>query len=252
MENEDLRKLVIDEFTGENAQRLYAQKALEGLWLGERHFIDKYFTKKGKLLDLGCGTGRTTLVLQKEGYKVIGVDITPAMIAGAKKIAKAQKQTIDYRVGDATALEFPDNTFDYALFSNQGATQIPGKENRLKAAQEAYRVLKPGGIYIFTSHQRRWQGFTWFWTKQWLRLHLLKPLGAKVDELDFGDRFFDRETSDKGKTYTSKQYIHIPAIREMESMAKEAGFELLEVERKMQIRKGEQNRYPPVFYVCKK
>ncbi|HIH21646.1 MAG TPA: class I SAM-dependent methyltransferase [Candidatus Diapherotrites archaeon] len=252
MEN-DLKRLVVEEFSGVNAQKAYLKKAKDGLWVPESHFIRKYFRKKGAVLDIGCGTGRTTIPLSKLGFKVVGIDLVPAMIENARKVAKSENLKIDYKICDALNLQFKGGAFDYAIFSNQGWTQIPGSQNRLAALKEAFRVLKKGGIFIFTAHQRVLdREFSVFWIKQWVRLYVLKRLGFNVEELDFGDRFFERKATLESGERDTKQYIHIPSIKEVKKEIEKAGFKILEANGKLQISKEDVRKYPPVFYVCQK
>jgi ubiquinone/menaquinone biosynthesis C-methylase UbiE len=249
----DLQKLVIDEFNGENAQRQYLIKAEEGLWDSETHFIAKYFIKGRRILDMGCGTGRTTIELSRMGYKVIGVDIARNMIFNARKIAKKKWIDARYIIGDATNTKMKGNSFDYVLFSNNGWTHIPGKDKRLKALSELRRVLKKGGVLIFTAHNREWSiDYSLYWLWQWIRFNVLKRVGFDIDEVDFGDRFFTRETSDNKRTFMSRQYIHIPSIAEVCDAINQAGLAIVEINGRLQVNEKKPIRYNPVFYVCQK
>lgn len=96
-----------------------------------------------RLLDIGCGTGEIARLLQNTlpDTQVDGIDLSPAMIeqAQSKGLSHAVFQT-----GDAENLPYPGDTFDMAICS-QSFHHYP---NPSEALAEAYRVLKPGGIFI--------------------------------------------------------------------------------------------------------
>ena len=245
----NLKEYVITAFSSNATQEWYIKKAESGLWGSEEVLIRKYFKSKSTILDIGCGTGRTTIHLHKLGYQVIGIDIVPEMIENAKQISKLKKLKIKYEIGDATNLIYKNSSYDNVLFSFNGWTQIPGKNNRLKTLKEIYRVLKHGGHFIFTSHIRKMKGFTLFWTKQWINIYILKQLGFDIKEFEFGDYFYIEGNGDK---YFPKQYIHLPHIKNVKKQIAKVGFDLVYFARGNTISSKNTEEDPPMFYICKK
>lgn len=246
---DELKNQVINEFSSEITQKIYIKKTNAGLWGSEEFLIKKYFIPQSVVLDIGCGTGRTTIPMHKLGYNVTGLDITPAMIKNAKEIAESGGLKIKYYIGDATNLNYEDDTFDNVLFSFNGWTQIPGNNNRLEALKEIIRILKPDGYFIFTANTRKTGRFSLFWIKQWIRFYVLKPSGLTIEEVNFGDMFFIRE--DENKRFQQKQYIHIPRLKEVKNQINKVGFNLVLIKKGNNICSNNTGKYSPTFFVCK-
>jgi len=93
-----------------------------------------------RILEVGCGTGRTACYAASQGHEVTGVDIRPDMIA--KAVIRAQKQQVNaqFMTGDACRLPFPDDSFDIILVES-----VTVFTDTAKALSEYYRVLRGGG-----------------------------------------------------------------------------------------------------------
>ncbi|HEV2713152.1 MAG TPA: methyltransferase domain-containing protein [Gaiellaceae bacterium] len=94
-----------------------------------------------RLLDLACGTGAVAELAAAAGADVVGVDIAPALIEQARERAAERGLAIDYRTGDAEALELEDASFDLVA-STCGIMFAPDHQ---AVARELARVTKQGG-----------------------------------------------------------------------------------------------------------
>lgn len=106
-----------------------------------------------RVLDVACGTGVIArLAAEQVGPtgSVAAIDLAPDMIDVAKTIPSRAGSSIEWHVGDATALPFPDDSYDVAL-CQMGLMFI---EDRAAALTETRRVLAPGGRLVINTPGR--------------------------------------------------------------------------------------------------
>ena len=115
----------------------------------EKYLTQKYLDKDGKTLEAGTGGGKILFGMQKLGFtSLYGFDFIPEFIEQAKK--KDAAHSIDFEVQNAANLNYSDNFFDQVIYLQQMLCFIEDKPTALKAVQEAHRILKPGGIALFS------------------------------------------------------------------------------------------------------
>ena len=107
-----------------------------------RSFYERLDVPPGAhLLDVACGSGQLALLAAREGIRVTGVDIAENLIERARARAAAEGLSASFRVADAEALPFRDETFDVVV-SVIGAMFAPRPH---LVARELARVCIPGG-----------------------------------------------------------------------------------------------------------
>ncbi|HEU0293517.1 MAG TPA: class I SAM-dependent methyltransferase [Anaerolineales bacterium] len=131
----------------------YAKTTLKDL---KRHqLMAKQLVEKipanGKVLEIAPGPGYFCIELAKLGnYQVTGLDISKSFVQIARKNAAEAGLKIDFHEGNASAMPFQDNTFDFtfcqAAFKNFAEP--------VKAITEMYRVLRPGGVSVISDLRR--------------------------------------------------------------------------------------------------
>lgn len=103
-----------------------------------------------RVLEVGIGTG-LSLTAYPDHCDVVGVDLAVDMLARAqRKIDRQGFDHVELAVGDAQALEFPDDSFDYVT-SFHVVSVVPDPRAMMR---EMARVCRPGGRLVIINHFR--------------------------------------------------------------------------------------------------
>jgi len=118
----------------------------------ENYAFGKFIPNGAAILDIGVGGGRTTPCLSAKASYYLGIDYAVSMVEACQK----RFPNLAFRCEDATNLQsISDDAFDVVVFSANRIDYIPTDEGRRKCLAEAFRVIKPGGKLIFSSHNAK-------------------------------------------------------------------------------------------------
>jgi ubiquinone/menaquinone biosynthesis C-methylase UbiE len=105
----------------------------------------------GKVLEIAPGPGYFCMELARLGnYKITGLDISKSFVEIARQNAAEAGLKIDFREGNASAMPFEDNTFDFTFCQ----AAFKNFSEPVKAIGEMYRVLRPGGVSVISDLSR--------------------------------------------------------------------------------------------------
>lgn len=171
-----------------------------------------------RILDLGVGGGRTSVHFAPGAGEYHGVDYSaPLVEACRRRFAREEWPHVTWSVGDARALRFEDDHFDFVMFSWNGLDAVGGIDDRLRALREIRRVLRPGGRFFFSAHNLEY-ALTRQGAARWILRRLLNPRLLSLAQEPWG-RVVDERI---GITFESHFYIRPSAQLEQ---LRRVGFE---------------------------
>ena len=112
-----------------------------------------------RVIEIGCGGGQNIIALTRWGATCVGLDPSPAQLAYAGRLARKEGVAVQFVSGVAEDLSaFTDESFDIALSSYA----FDYVTDLRRAYGEVWRVLKPGGLFVFCLSHPWFQAVGWY------------------------------------------------------------------------------------------
>ncbi len=139
---------------------------------------------RGRILEVGCGSGRVMKHFQDEGHEIVGIDLSELAMEAARRFG-----AWDCRLMDARAMDFPENSFDTAALLGNGFGLGGNVDDCRKILSGLSRVVKPSSLLIATSRDPERTDNPRHLAYHELNRGLGKPIGAVRLRVNFdGDK----------------------------------------------------------------
>jgi ubiquinone/menaquinone biosynthesis C-methylase UbiE len=142
-----------------------------------RHRRTLIATAHGDVLEIGFGTGLNLPYYNEQVRKITAVDPNVGMHRLAQKRVRRARIEVDQRLLSGERLPFEDNRFDCAV----STFTLCSIDNVGQAVSEAYRVLKPGGRFLFLEHGLSPEPRVQKWQRRLNRLQVRFANGCHLD-----------------------------------------------------------------------
>ena len=193
----------------------------------ERHFpfYEKALSlsKEDKILEAGCGIGSYSRAFARQGYHVVGMDLSPNFLAEAQKITQTENLEIEFILGDYNEMSFEEK---FSVIFFEGSFFYRSKEGLVLLLKRIHKALTPDGrLYFVHANQsikkQRFPQATWSEIKE----NVFVLQNQEYDESNDGTKCIwlkiDLETQ---KQYKCDYFVKCLSSDELKDCLVAAGF----------------------------
>ncbi len=193
-----------EKLSAERLRRCYevAPPRVQQYLRAEINFVTEYIRPGDNVIDLGCGYGRIIPRLAEKAKSVVGVDISASSLALGRRLLKGIDNCRLRRM-DATALDFPDSSFEVVLCVQNGISAF--KADPVLLMREAIRVTRKNGAILFSSYSEKF----WEHRLEWFRKQAAEGLIGEIDEERTGNGVIICKDGFKATTYAPDQFLAV-------------------------------------------
>ena len=183
-------------------------------------FVARHLTPPGRVLDLGCGVGRSLIPLAQRGFEAVGVDLSEAMLNEARTNAEqvgVRLHLVRANIVELDALQ--SASFDYCLCMFGTLGMISGAANRQRVLAHVHRLVRAGGLFLVHVHNRHFE----IWTAEG-RKRLIRDCWAALRGRETGERILPPHQG------VANLYMHLFSRTEVIRCLERANLKIVDVQ----------------------